>query len=119
MGFLGAAGLAARSIKKIKSRLQDTSKPGHTHSGGGDSGTVEPIGGEIRDVSRPDSSFMGKGQVEQFSDLTNGDIDRGGRAIPADNLDPVGIKTAMNPSMATPDTPPDVDGEGTMNALYS
>tara|TARA_R110002124_G_scaffold2924_1_gene20157 strand:- start:228 stop:605 length:378 start_codon:yes stop_codon:yes gene_type:complete len=86
MGFLGAAGLAARSIKKIKSRLQDTSKPGHTHGGDSSGGkqeiqnqTYEPLS----DGSGQQSpTFMGKNEVDSFSSLTDpSSVDRSGRTV--------------------------------------
>ena len=86
MGFLGAAGLAARSIKKIKSRLQDTSKPGHTHDGDSSGGkqeiqnqTYEPLS----DGSGQQSpTFMGKNEVDSFSSLTDpSSVDRSGRTV--------------------------------------
>jgi hypothetical protein len=138
MGFLGAAGLAARSIKKIKSRLQDTSKPGHTH-GDDSSSNVGPKGGDSRfdnpggggssvlgEVPRlEDKNIIGKGQVDTFSSLNDPlSVDRGGRTIlpggraeDSSELDPVGIEPAMNPSLATPNTV-GVDDTG-MNELLS
>ena len=86
MGFLGAAGLAARSIKKIKSRLQDTSKPGHTHGGDSSGGkqeiqnqTYEPLS----DGSGQQSpTFIGKNEVDSFSSLTDpSSVDRSGRTV--------------------------------------
>ena len=86
MGFLGAAGLAARSIKKIKSRLQDTSNPGHTHGGDSSGGkqeiqnqTYEPLS----DGSGQQSpTFMGKNEVDSFSSLTDpSSVDRSGRTV--------------------------------------
>ena len=86
MGFLGAAGLAARSIKKIKSRLQDTSKPGHTHDGDSSGGkqeiqnqTYEPLS----DGSGQQSpTFIGKNEVDSFSSLTDpSSVDRSGRTV--------------------------------------
>ena len=68
------------------------------------------------DVSRPESSFMGGNQVETFKSLTSPEsVDRSGRAISSDELDPVGIKPAMNPPMATPI---DIDKKG-INSLYN
>jgi hypothetical protein len=65
---------------------------------------------------RPDPSFMGKGQVENFSSLTAPEsVDRSGRAVSSQELDPVGIKPAMNPPLATPI---DIDQQG-VNSLYS
>ena len=92
----------------------------HSHSNKdastGSVGTPPPPSNTPPDL--PEPSFMGKGQVEQFSGLTDtSSVDRGGRAMSPDTLDPVGIKPAMNPPMATPIK--DVDREGTMNALYS
>jgi len=71
-------------------------------------GLVHPEDNKIKgDIPKPDSSFMGKNQIESFSSLTDpSSVDRSGRAISVDSLDPVGIKTAMNPSMATPEIPP-------------
>ena len=72
------------------------------------------------DVPRPDPSFMGKGQVDQFSSLTDPlSVDRGGRTIAREDnstsLDPVGIKPAMNPPLATPTD--NIDEQG-VNSLY-
>ena len=63
------------------------------------------------------SSFMGGRQQESFKALTNpkAELDRSGRAISPDSLDPVGIEPAMNPPMATPT---DIDQQG-VNSLYS
>ena len=129
MGFLGAAGLAARSIKKIKSRLQDTSKPGHTHGGDSSSGKQEnqnenpisppPPSSEALSGGRPEvgKNFM-DADMGSFSNLTDPlSVERGGRAVDSCALDPVGIKPAMNPSMATPNTV-GVDDTG-MNELLS
>ena len=74
-------------------------------------GSVSSLGG-----------FIGKGQVDQFSNLTDpSSVDRGGRTVarPDDSssLDPVGIATAMNPPMAVPTTP-NIDEEG-VQSLYS
>ena len=87
MGFLGAAGLAARSIKKIKSRLQDTSKPGHTHGGDSSGGkqeiqnqTYEPLS----DGSGQQSpTFMGGAQVDNFESISPDplSVDRSGRTV--------------------------------------
>ena len=96
-------------VKDFKSQQQDPSNPGHTH---GDN-TTSAIRG---DVPRQDPSFMGKGQVDSFSSLTDPlGIDRSGRAISSQELDPVGIETAMNPPLATPVQ--DVDEIG-VNSLY-
>ena len=68
------------------------------------------------DVSRPESNFMGSNQIETFKSLTSPEsVDRSGRAISSDELDPVGIKPAMNPPMATPI---DIDKKG-INSLYN
>tara|TARA_R110000772_G_scaffold64665_1_gene144537 strand:+ start:78 stop:464 length:387 start_codon:yes stop_codon:yes gene_type:complete len=128
MGLLGAIGIAGLMGKKSKSGGQsDTSKPLHTHSKKAENNTNAVAAGSVGASPPPPSnnpsdllepSFMGKGQVEQFSSLTDtSSVDRGGRAMSPDTLDPVGIKPAMNPPMATPIK--DVDREGTMNALYS
>ena len=75
-----------------------------------------PKGGDSRfDLGDRNDSFMGKGQVENFSNLTDTSaVDRGGRAVDSSALDPVGIKPAMNPSLATP---VDIDEQG-INSLY-
>jgi|5_EtaG_2_1085323.scaffolds.fasta_scaffold144363_1 hypothetical protein len=72
---------------------------------------------EADDKKSPiEPSFMGKSQVEKFSGLTDvSSVDRSGRAKASNNLDPVGIKTAMNPPFATPT---DIDQQETDN-LYT
>ena len=107
MGLFGVIG-AAIGGKSKKSPKQDTSKPFHTHSS-----SKEP---DISaDVPRPDPSFMGKGQMNSFASLTDtSSVDRSGRAVDSSKLDPVGIKPAMNPSLATPI---DIDEQG-INSLY-
>ena len=46
---------------------------------------------------------MGKNQLNTFSTLTSPEsVDRGGKTISSSSLDPVGIKTAMNPPLAVP-----------------
>ena len=125
----GAVKGLINKAKKIKSdRQADTSSPGHTHNSESkerrnaaeakrsDSGSVNI--GSMANAS----SFMGKGQVDQFSNLTDpSSVDRGGRTVarPDDSssLDPVGIATAMNPPMAVPTTP-NIDEEG-VQSLYS
>ena len=68
------------------------------------------------DVSRPESSFISGNQVETFKSLTSPEsVDRSGRAVSSQELDPVGIKPAMNPPMATPI---DIDKKG-INSLYN
>jgi len=68
------------------------------------------------DVSRLDPSFMGKNQMDNFQSLTDPlAVDRAGRAKSSQELDPVGIKPAMNPPLATPI---DIDQQG-INSLYS
>ena len=105
MGFLGAAGLAARSIKKIKSRLQDTSKPGHTH-GGDSSGGKQEIQNQtnepLSDGSGQQSpTFIGKNEVDSFSSLTDpSSVDRSGRTVL-----PGGRPETGNPILNVP-TPP-------------
>ena len=62
------------------------------------------------------SSFMGKNQMDNFQSLTDPlAVDRAGRAKSSQELDPVGIKPAMNPPFATPI---DIDQQG-INSLYS
>ena len=108
MGFLGAAGLAARSIKKIKSRLQDTSKPGHTHGGDSSGGkqeiqnqTYEPLS----DGSGQQSpTFMGKNEVDSFSSLTDpSSVDRGGRTIRPGGRPETGDSTLNVPTPPAPE----------------
>ena len=107
---------AASSIGGILGGSQTTSdKPiatDHKHSS---DSSKEEIQNEAISV-RPDPSFMGKGQVENFSSLTTPEsVDRSGRAVSSQELDPVGIKPAMNPPLATPI---DIDQQG-VNSLYS
>ena len=107
---------AASSIGGILGGGQATSdKPiatDHKHS---NDSPKEEIKNEAISV-RPDPSFMGKGQVENFSSLTAPEsVDRSGRAVSSQELDPVGIKPAMNPPLATPI---DIDQQG-VNSLYS
>jgi hypothetical protein len=53
--------------------------------------------------------------MDSFASLTDtSSVDRGGRAVDSSELDPVGIKPAMNPSLATPI---DIDEQG-INSLY-
>lgn len=105
---IGAKGLKAAADKIKNPGLNiNNSKPiatDHTHE--------KPKG----DVSRPESNFMGSNQIETFKSLTSPEsVDRSGRAISSDELDPVGIKPAMNPPMATPI---DIDKKG-INSLYN
>ena len=124
MGLFGAISAGLFSKKGKGGDQSDTSKPLHTHSKKAEN-NVNTVGGagtppppSNTPVDLPEPSFMGKAQVERFSGLTDtSSVDRGGRAMSPDSLDPVGIKPAMNPPMATPVT--DIDREGTMNALYS
>jgi hypothetical protein len=81
---------------------------------------VHPEDKKIKgDVSRPDSSFMGKNEINGFKTLTDPlSVDRGGRTISRqDSLDKVGILPAMNPPMAVP-TSPNIDEQG-INSLYA
>jgi hypothetical protein len=106
LGSIVGMGDAASAIGRAISG--GSSKPvaaDHTHE--------QPKG----DVSRLESNFMGGRQQESFKALTNpkAELDRGGRAISPDSLDPVGIEPAMNPPMATP---VDIDEKG-INSLYN
>jgi hypothetical protein len=126
MGFFGAIGAAigaksskmktaANGLSSIFGGSQTTSnKPVATdHKHSSDSSKEERRNEALS--LRPDPSFMGKGQVENFSNLTDTSaVDRGGRAVDSSALDPVGIKPAMNPSLATP---VDIDEQG-INSLY-
>jgi hypothetical protein len=126
MGFFGAIGAAigaksskmktaANGLSSIFGGSQTTSnKPVATdHKHSSDSSKEERRSKALS--LRPDPSFMGKGQVENFSNLTDTSaVDRGGRAVDSSALDPVGIKPAMNPSLATP---VDIDEQG-INSLY-
>ena len=120
MGLFGAIG-AAIGGKSKNSSQQDVSKPFHVHSSDDKDSSLAgagmgPKGGDSRfDLGDRNDSFMGKGQVENFSNLTDTSaVDRGGRAVDSSALDPVGIKPAMNPSLATP---VDIDEQG-INSLY-
>jgi len=124
MGFNGFLGIAngkinGMSIMDIATGLKGKKSSGgkppvdnsHSHGSSGNTSTmtagdsVNPVSNTPADL--PEPGFMGKGQVEQFSGLTDASsVDRGGRAMSSDSLDPVGIKPAMNPPMATPETPP-------------
>ena len=122
MGLFGSITRALIGGKRKNSPQQDTSKPFHTHSSKKNDTAVSagtdmgPKGGDSRfDLGDRNDSFMGKGQVENFSNLTDTSaVDRGGRAVDSSALDPVGIKPAMNPSLATP---VDIDEQG-INSLY-
>ena len=83
-------------------------------------GLVHPEDNKIKgDIPKPDSNFMGKNQIDSFSSLTDpSSVDRSGRATAVDSLDPVGIKTAMNPSMATPEALPGNQSEE-LEGMYS
>ena len=68
------------------------------------------------DLELNELCYIGKVK-EKFDSLTDtSSLDRSGRAISLDSLDPVGIEPAMNPPMAVPI---DIDREGTMNSLYN
>ncbi len=118
--FIGGKGLktAANKIKnkgviKMEDYIKDPSLNANNSKPVATDHTHEQQKG---DVSRPESSFMGGNQVETFKSLTSPEsVDRSGRAIPSDELDPVGIKPAMNPPMATPI---DIDKQG-INSLYN
>ena len=136
MGFaaLASAALTGSKLKKferlnkggsLSDFMNESDKPvatDHTHSSKKNDTTVSagadmgPKGGDSRfDLGDRNDSFMGKGQVENFSNLTDTSaVDRGGRAVDSSALDPVGIKPAMNPSLATP---VDIDEQG-INSLY-
>jgi hypothetical protein len=129
MGFFGPQGFVTKAIKKIKSQQQDTSNPGHTHGGDSSGGKQEnqnenpisppPPSSEALSGGRPEvgKNFM-DADMGSFSNLTDPlSVERGGRAVDSSALDPVGIKPAMNPSMATPNTV-GVDDTG-MNELLS
>ena len=111
MGLFGSITRALIGRKRKNSPQQDTSKPFHIHSSKSEN-KIEPVKDE---VPRPDPSFMGKNQVDSFQSLTDPlAVDRGGRAKSSEELDPVGIKPAMNPPLATP---VDIDEQG-INSLY-
>ncbi len=96
---------AASSIGGILGGSQTTSdKPIATNHKHSSDSSKEEIQNEAISV-RPDPSFMGKGQVENFSNLTDTSaVDRGGRAVDSSALDSVGI-------------PIDIDEQG-INSLY-
>ena len=124
MGFFGgiAAALGGNVAKKFKSGQSDTSKPFHTHSSSKEtSGSTNVGNNPIGDVPRPDPSFMGKGQMNDFASLTDpSSVDRGGNVIaPAPTALPL---TGQTPSDISPEdafkiTPrQDIDEIG-MNSL--
>ena len=135
-----AAGIGGKKIKGLVERVgalasrmnQDKTKPGHVHGGGSSSSSSNSSTDQRRTdalASRRSSEpinvgslmgFMGKNQDQTFGSLTNpkAELDRGGRTVARpEGVEPVGIKPAMNPPMATP-TPPNIDDEG-VNSLYS
>ena len=135
MGFvaLASAALTGSKLKKferlnkggsLSDFMNESNKPvatDHTHSSNDKNSNsaganMGPRGGDSRfDLGDRNDSFMGKGQVENFFNLTDTSaVDRGGRAVDSSALDPVGIKPAMNPSLATP---VDIDEQG-INSLY-
>jgi len=128
MGLFGAI-TSSLFGKKAKGGQSDTSKPFHTHSG---ESKKQNAGAAPAPVEKPqtyeprsDGSgqqkpvFMGKGQTEKFSSLTDpSSVDRGGRTISQpEGIDPVGIEPAMNPPMGVP-VPPDINQQG-VKSLYS
>ena len=130
MGFFaGIAGTMAASgkvAKKFKSGQGDTSKPFHTHSSSKETGGGANVGMErytLDNDPRPDPSFMGKGQMDDFASLTDpSSVDRGGNVIaPAPTALPL---TGQTPSDISPEdafkiTPrQDIDEIG-MNKLYN
>ena len=93
----------------------DNSHSHSTNKNTGNSSTGD--GGVFGGLARDNSSFMTGKVKEKFDSLTDtSSLDRSGRAISLDSLDPVGIEPAMNPPMAVPI---DIDREGTMNSLYN
>ena len=83
MGFFGAISSALIGGKKFKSGQGDTSKPFHTHSSSKETNSGTSVGNDpISDVPRPNPSFMGKGQMDDFASLTDpSSVDRGGNVI--------------------------------------
>ena len=118
MGFFGAiAAAGSKAAKKFKSGQEDTSQPFHTHS------SSKETSGGASDVSRPDPSFMGKGQMDDFASLTDpSSVDRGGNVIaPAPTALPLAGQTPsdISPEDAFKITPrQDIDEIG-MNKLYN
>ena len=82
-GMAGAIALGGKVAKKFKSGQSDTSKPFHTHSSSKEASGGANVGNDpIGDVPRPDPSFMGKGQMDDFASLTDpSSVDRGGNVI--------------------------------------
>jgi hypothetical protein len=128
MGFFaGIAGTMAASGKaayKFKSGQSDTSKPFHTHLSSKETSGSTNIGNDpISDVPRPDPSFMGKGQMDDFASLTDpSSVDREGNVIaPAPTALPLAGQTPsdISPEDAFKITPrQDIDEIG-MNKLYN
>ena len=105
IGTGGAAGAIGDAIGGGSSKPVATD---HTH----DSDSKNEARTNVRSLS----SFMGKNQIDNFQSLTDPlAVDRAGRAQSSQELDPVGIKPAMNPPLATPI---DIDQQG-VNSLYS
>ena len=108
------AGAVAGSAPIDNSHSHSTNK----NTGNSSTGDGGVFGKIARLAMKPDNSSFMTGKVkEKFDSLTDtSSLDRSGRAISPDSLDPVGIEPAMNPPMAVPI---DIDREGTMNSLYS
>jgi hypothetical protein len=124
MGFFGAISSALIGGKKFKSGQGDTSKPFHTHSSSKETNSGTSVGNDpISDVPRPNPSFMGKGQMDDFASLTDpSSVDRGGNVIaPAPTALPLAGQTPsdISPEDAFKITPrQDIDEIG-MNKLYN
>ena len=123
-GMAGAIAASSKAAKKFKSGQGDTSKPFHTHSSSKEASGGANVGNDpIGDVPRPDPSFMGKGQMDDFASLTDpSSVDRGGNVIaPAPTALPL---TGQVPSDIPPEdafkiTPrQDIDEIG-INKLYN
>ena len=96
-----ATGKKAKKLSGVKPPVDNS----HSHSNNNSSDLPTP-------------SFMGKNESEKFSTFTDtSSVDRKGRVMTPDSLDPVGIKPAMNPPIGVP-IPPDIDEQG-INSLYS
>jgi len=128
-------GFVKRAGALVSRQKQDKSKPGHVHSddsndssNNGDGGAISQFGAGLVGGVKPElpggrpelgQNFMDT-DMESFSNLTDPlSVERGGRTVARpEGLDPVDIEPAMNPPMAVPPPPPNIDEEG-VNSLYS
>jgi hypothetical protein len=125
-GLAGAIAATSKTAKKFKSGQSDTSKPFHTHSSSKDTSGGTNVGMErytLDNDPRPNPSFMGKGQMDDFASLTDpSSVDREGNVIaPAPTALPLTGQTPSDiPSEDAFKITPrqDIDEIG-MNKLYN